>query len=263
MTKYLLKRILHGLVSIVIVVALVMIMIYTMLDRNLVFAGDTKYSHTSNNARVAYKYSKWEDYGYLDYVTYSDWLNELVSSGELTEEERSAVVGFGRTKAQDSEQVSEYVKKFTKYYKSQGYTVVRKDAVMMNKKKYADGGQQQIGGAVIAHGNGGGAEFADRHAVGKMFFADRRVVHQILLAIVDLSLQLFVTGIHPRQHCAAEHYFKGAHHGKAFIGAPGGQRAAAGQIHFYHAYAARQLAFALFNLLKRLRAGVYRQRQGG
>ena len=71
MTKYLLKRILHGLVSIVIVVALVMIMIYTMLDRNLVFAGDTKYSHTSNNARVAYKYSKWEDYGYLDYVTYS------------------------------------------------------------------------------------------------------------------------------------------------------------------------------------------------
>ena len=144
MTKYLLKRILHGLVSIVIVVALVMIMIYTMLDRNLVFAGDTKYSHTSNNARVAYKYSKWEDYGYLDYVTYSDWLNELVSSGELTEEERSAVVGFGRTKAQDSEQVSEYVKKFTKYYKSQGYTVVRKDAVMMNKKKYADGGQQQL-----------------------------------------------------------------------------------------------------------------------
>ena len=144
MTKYLLKRILHGLVSIVIVVALVMIMIYTMLDRNLVFAGDTKYSHTSNNARVAYKYSKWEDYGYLDYVTYSDWLNELVSSGELTEEERSAVVGFGRTRAQDSEQVSEYVKKFTKYYKSQGYTVVRKDAVMMNKKKYADGGQQQL-----------------------------------------------------------------------------------------------------------------------
>ena len=57
---------------------------------------------------------KWEDYGYLDYVTYSDWLNELVSSGELTEEERSAVVGFGRTKAQDSEQVSEYVKKIHK-----------------------------------------------------------------------------------------------------------------------------------------------------
>ena len=144
MAKYLIKRILHGLVSVVIIVALVMIMIYSLLDRNLVFAGDTKYSHTSNNARIAYKYSKWEEFGYLDYVTYSDWLNELVSEGELTEDERSAVVGFGRTKSQDSEKVSEYVNKFTKYYKSQGYKVVRKDAVMMNKKKYADGGQQQL-----------------------------------------------------------------------------------------------------------------------
>ncbi len=51
--------------------------------------------------------------------------------------------------------------------------------------------------------------------------------------------------------------------GKRSSARRGGQRAAAGQIHFYHAYAARQLAFALFNLLKRLRAGVYRQRQGG
>lgn len=144
MAKYLLKRILHGLVSIVVVVAIVMIMIYTMLDRNLVFAGDANYTHTSNNAREVYKYSKWEEYGYLDYVTYAEWLISLVENGELTEEERSSVVGFGRTKAQDSEQVSEYVKKFTDYYKSQGYTIVRKDAVMMNKKKYAEGGQQQL-----------------------------------------------------------------------------------------------------------------------
>lgn len=115
-----------------------------MLDRNLVFAGDANYTHTSNNAREVYKYSKWEEYGYLDYVTYAEWLISLVENGELTEEERSSVVGFGRTKAQDSEQVSEYVKKFTDYYKSQGYTIVRKDAVMMNKKKYAEGGQQQL-----------------------------------------------------------------------------------------------------------------------
>ena len=144
MTKYLLKRILHGIVSIAIVVALVMIMIYTLLDRNLVFAKDTNYSHTSNNSRDVYKYSKWEEYGYLDYVTYSDWLISLVDKGEITEEERASVAGFGRTKDMDSEAVSKYVKEFTNYYQSQGYTVVRKDAVMMNKKKYADGGQQQL-----------------------------------------------------------------------------------------------------------------------
>ena len=47
-----------------------------------------------------------------------------------------------------------------------------------------------------------------------------------------------------RQDGGADHGLDRAVHGKAFIGAPGGQRAAAGQIHFYHAYAARQLAFA-------------------
>ena len=38
MTKYLLRRILHGIVSIFIVVAIVMVMIYSMIDRNQVFA---------------------------------------------------------------------------------------------------------------------------------------------------------------------------------------------------------------------------------
>ena len=30
------------------------------------------------------------------YITYSDWLNELVSSGELTEEEYREVIKYGR-----------------------------------------------------------------------------------------------------------------------------------------------------------------------
>jgi hypothetical protein len=30
-----------------------------------------------------------------------------------------------------------------------------------------------------------------------VFFADRGVVHQILLAVVDPPIQLFVAGIHP------------------------------------------------------------------
>ena len=72
MLKYLLKRLLHGLISVIIVVAIVMVLIYSLLDRNLVFSSDSVYSKTQNNAKIVYKYSKWEEYGYLDYVTYSD-----------------------------------------------------------------------------------------------------------------------------------------------------------------------------------------------
>ena len=144
MAKYLFKRLLHGLVSIIIVVAIVMIMIYSMLDRNLIFAQDSTYSHMANNAKVTYRFQKWEEYGYLDYVTYSDYLNQLVKEGTIDEDIRSKAVALNRKQANDSDIVKEYTEKFRSFYESQGYTVERLDAVMMGGKKIANGGQQQL-----------------------------------------------------------------------------------------------------------------------
>ena len=144
MAKYLFKRILHGLVSIVIVVGIVMIMIYSIMDRNLIFAKDNTYTHQSNNTKIVYKYQKWEDYGYLDYVPYADYLLELVDNGEIDEETRSKAVAIGRTEDQDSEIVQQYVKHFKSYYKSPGYKTQRLDAKMMNPNTVAAGGNQQL-----------------------------------------------------------------------------------------------------------------------
>ena len=107
MAKYLFKRLLHGLVSIIIVVAIVMIMIYSMLDRNLIFAQDSTYSHMANNSKVTYRFQKWEEYGYLDYVTYSDYLNQLVKEGTIDEDIRSKAVALNRKQANDSDIVKE------------------------------------------------------------------------------------------------------------------------------------------------------------
>ena len=144
MGKYLLKRLIHGAVSIIIVVAIVMIMIYSMLDRNLVFARDTVYTHQSNNSRITYMYSKWEEYGYVDYVSYTEYINQLVKDGEIDEETRASVASIGRTEDADSEAITEYVAKFREYYESQGYTVRRMDAVIRAGGRLADGGQQQL-----------------------------------------------------------------------------------------------------------------------
>lgn len=143
MAKYLVKRILYGIFSIVAVVACVMIMIYGLLDRNLVFANDTVFNHQNNNQRTTYKYSKWEEYGYLDYVPYADYLLALSNGGEIDEETRAAAVAIGRTEDKDSELSKEYIAKFREYYESQGYTIVRLDAVTMGKK-IASGGAQQL-----------------------------------------------------------------------------------------------------------------------
>jgi oligopeptide transport system permease protein len=90
-----------------------------------------------------YKYTQWQEFGYVNLVTYQDWLSSLVKKGELTEEEKSSVVGFAKTKDNDSDKVKPYVKKFKNYYRSKGYTVVRLKAIMATPNKYAKGGQQQ------------------------------------------------------------------------------------------------------------------------
>lgn len=142
MTKYLLKRLLHALFSVIAVVLIVMIMIYTLLPRRLVFASDPMYTKQINNNRDSYTYQKWEEYGYLDYVTYADYLIQLRNSGEIDEDTRAAAVAISRKASDDDKIVKEYVQKFKDYYESQGYTIVRKDAVMSSPKKVANGGQQ-------------------------------------------------------------------------------------------------------------------------
>ncbi|MCD8022130.1 MAG: ABC transporter permease [Lachnospiraceae bacterium] len=144
MAKYLIKRIVTGLLSVIAVVVIIMILIYSLLDRQQVFALDTNYTNHINNQKTTYMYSKWEEYGYLDYVPYSDWLNELVSDGELDDETRTAVASIGMTADEDSEDVAEYVQKFTEYYEGKGYTVIRLDAITSRGNKVASGGSQQL-----------------------------------------------------------------------------------------------------------------------
>ena len=66
MTKYLLNRLLRGLLSIVIMVSIIMVMVYSLLDRNLIFAADSTYRNLGNNQQTVYKYRKWKEYGYID-----------------------------------------------------------------------------------------------------------------------------------------------------------------------------------------------------
>lgn len=143
MTKYLLKRILHGLLSVLAIVAIVMLLIYSLMSRELIFAKDGTYTKRSDNDRIVYRYTQWEKYGYLDYVTYNEFLNSLVENGELDEETRAQAGTIGKKPENDSDVVKEYVARFAEYYESQGYTVERLDAVMLGKKTSA-GGRQQL-----------------------------------------------------------------------------------------------------------------------
>lgn len=143
MGKYLLNRVLRGIISIIAVVAIIMVMVYSLLDRNLIFATDSTITHLNNNTKTTYKYQKWEDYGYLDYVTYTDYLNMLVSEGEITDAKKAEVSEIGKTTSDDTKAAKEYIKRFEEYYASKGYKVERLPAVMSGKR-VADGGLPQL-----------------------------------------------------------------------------------------------------------------------
>lgn len=143
MTKYLINRILRSIVSVMLVVAVVMVLIYSLMDRNLIFAADPLFSKTANNQKEEYKYRKWEEYGYLDYVPYTDWLSSLVKSGEIDDTTRNGVAKIGKKAEADTPAVAEYVARYTEYYESQGYKVVRLDA-QMTGKKYKNGGNETL-----------------------------------------------------------------------------------------------------------------------
>lgn len=144
MTKYLLKRLLFGIFSIVAVVAIVMVMIYSLLDENQIFAGDAVFNKTRSNVRETYRLTKWEQFGYLDYVPYAEWMADLAKTGEIDEETRAAAASIGRTPEKDSPETAEYVKKFEEEFRAKGYTVQRLDAKENKRGKLENGGQQQL-----------------------------------------------------------------------------------------------------------------------
>ena len=124
MTKYLISRILRALLSVVLVIAVIMVMIYTFLDRESIFASDPSYQKYVQNNKVVYKMQQWEKYGYLDYISFADYLQEEVKAGRLTQEQADAA-RLGATAEDDNEETAALVQAFTEKYRAEGYDVER------------------------------------------------------------------------------------------------------------------------------------------
>ena len=74
MKKYLFKRILFSLFSLIVVVGVVMTLIYGLLNREAIFATDGVWSKMQGNNRVIYEMNKYEKYNYLEYENFNDFL---------------------------------------------------------------------------------------------------------------------------------------------------------------------------------------------
>ena len=76
MKKYLLNRILFSIFSLLVVTMAVMFLVYTCINRNVIFQTDDAWNKKSNNDRAYYEYTQYQKYGYLNFVNYTSFLKE-------------------------------------------------------------------------------------------------------------------------------------------------------------------------------------------
>ena len=103
MTKYLINRILRALLSVIIVVGVIMVMVYTFLNKQSIFATDPVFTKQKLNGKETYMMQQWELFGYLDYINYTDFLKEELRAGNIDEETYNAAARLGKTAEADSE----------------------------------------------------------------------------------------------------------------------------------------------------------------
>ena len=126
MTKYVLKRLAFGLLSVIIVLFVVMTMVYTMIDRNTIFNNDSQMNKLKYNEKEMYQVNKLYRYGYLDYTLYGSFIKDKFSEkyGEdysSQQDYKEAVIAI-QTESTYLDNV--YVKEFKTSYESRGYKVV-------------------------------------------------------------------------------------------------------------------------------------------
>ena len=147
MTKYLISRILRALISVIIVVGVIMVMVYTFLNKQSIFATDPVFTKQKLNGKETYMMQQWELFGYLDYVNYTDFLKEEMRAGNIDQETYNDAVRLGKSKegANDSDLTAEWVQKFIEKYEEEGYKVERLAGQTKGKtKKYKDGGDPRM-----------------------------------------------------------------------------------------------------------------------
>ena len=129
----------------IIVVGVVMVLIYSCLDRDLIFAKDPLYTKQMSNSKEVYKMQQWENFGYVDYIPYADFMIELLNNGEIDQETYDIAIKIGKNEDAASEEAAQYIQQFKETYEAKGYQFQRLEAKMkLGTKKYQTGGEPRV-----------------------------------------------------------------------------------------------------------------------
>ena len=140
MGKYIWKRIFFSILSLLVVVWAVMLLVYSLTDRSVIFQTDDVWNKRSNNDRVLYEYTQYQRYGYLEFVNFgtfskAKWVEKYGDNFDTADEyldDKNVIQQVG-----DAYLQNQTVQEFIQYYSGKGYSIVRLDPI-----RYSTGAKQ-------------------------------------------------------------------------------------------------------------------------
>ncbi|MCR4778261.1 MAG: ABC transporter permease [Lachnospiraceae bacterium] len=143
MKKYLFKRILFSIFSLLVVVGVVMILVYSLIERSVIFQTDDIWNKKSNNDRAVYEYAQYQKYGYLEYVDYTSFVRDkyVEKYGEDYYTQSDYLLDKDIVQKADAFMDNETVKEFIDYYNKKGYTFSYYKPITFKSGKVKPGGK--------------------------------------------------------------------------------------------------------------------------
>ena len=143
MGKYVLKRIIYSIFSLLVVIWAVMLLVYSLTDRSAIFQTDDVWNKRSNNDRVLYEYTQYSKYGYLEFVNFNNYskqkwtevYGEAYDSAKEYVDDKAAIQKTGEAYLENAT-----VQEFINYYSSKGYDIIRLDTQKYSTGKTKPGG---------------------------------------------------------------------------------------------------------------------------
>ncbi len=143
MRKYMLKRILFSIFSLLVVLVVVMLLIFTLTDRRVILQTDETWLKRSGNERTMYEYTMFQKYGYLQFANYADFAAKKYK--EIYGEEYSKQDAFNADikaiQKTDSYTSNATVQEFIAEYEAKGWDITYLEPLTFRGGKLKPGGK--------------------------------------------------------------------------------------------------------------------------
>ena len=146
MKKYMLKRILFSIFSLLVVVMVVMFLIYTAINRNVIFQNDDVWNKRNGNERTMYEYTQFQKYGYLDFANYTSFLANKYTAlyGEAYTSNPDYIADRNALRDPATFQSNASVMEFAKEYAAKGYKIKYLEPLTYKSGKAKPGGDPYL-----------------------------------------------------------------------------------------------------------------------